>query len=973
MFWLVLGLGYVVVYVVAEQWLDVTVIGIWFRAVAFITPPVVAVSAIVARRNDWRGCQGVFWGTIGIGLTVTTIGFLGWTFDGFLLQSDPSPLEWHAVLALFGTVAPLLALLAQPHLGSRERAAATTAVDIAGIAVFAGFLFSYVIMGMAAAQAAGSGQQSFILLSEFLLAIVLAAMAAAAWVTVDVAWRTTYQRLALGMVVQFVARSLTNSELWLGGYQDVGFYDVTFIIPFFFFLWALEAAPASTDPLVMTAAPEPARVRPWLIFGALSLIPLLDYGLRALFPMDGMLGRFRELSTAANMVAALPLLMARLAVERTELRAANDKLGLMAATLEQADDQIGIFTTRGCLWHVNAAYRRASGYEPEELAALTSEALLTKESHARIPEVNATLRAGRVWRGTLTRRRKDGGSYVASSTIVPLVDERHRQTHFASFERDVTEDTPLRDQLVHSERRYRSLFDNSQLGIFRSTPEGRFLAVNPTLVRMLGYDSATELLAVVIATLYKDATLRESLLAESREQRAIQSTEVVWVRKDQSEIALRLSGRLITDEQTGGDTFEVFAEDITTRQRLEADLRQAQKMEAVGQLAGGVAHDFNNQLTAILGYTELLLDRHGDDSTSSRDLHEIQRAGRSSAKLTQQLLAFSRKQLLKMEVLDLNQVVRRLEQILTRVMGEEIQLQAKLEDDLPRVRADSGQLDQVLMNLVVNARDAMPNGGVLTIETSSLMLRENSWLPEPVKIVPGPYVVLSVSDTGVGMDGRTRARVFEPFFTTKEQGKGTGLGLATVYGIVKQLGGFIWVDSEPGQGARFTLHLPATSAVADVSDPEQLPVVSTEQAETILLVEDEHAVRQFASRVLKRYGYQVMEAATPDEALVMAAEDRPIDLVLADVVMPGLSGPDLLARIRARRPVRGLLMSGSTEKLTTTGDGATDVLEKPFESDELLRLVGRALETTPSGSDAKPEASPRPSDPAAHGSAPAGE
>ena len=909
-----LGFGYVVAYVVAERWLlDVAPVGIWFRAMAFVAPPVLAVSAIVSRRNDWRGCQGVFWVTLGIGLTVSTIAFLGWTLDGYLLQRDPSPLEWHAVLALFGTATPLLALLAQPHLGSREHAAATTAVDIAGIAVFTGFLFSYVILGMAAGQAAGSAQQSFILLSEFLLAIVLIAMAAAARGTVDSAWRTTYLRLALGIVVQLVARSLTNAGLWLGGYQNVAIYDVTFIIPFFFFLWALEAAPASADPLVMTEAPERSRVRPWLIFGALCLIPLLDYFLRALFPIDGVLTRFRGLSMPVNMAAALPLLMARLAVERLELRTANDKLGLMAATLEQADDQIGIFTT-----------------------------------------------PGRVWRGTLTRRRKDGDSYVASSTFVPLVDERNRQTHFASFERDVTEDTRLRDQLVQSEKRYRSLFDNAQLGIFRSTPEGRFLAVNPTLVQMLGYASATELMAVDIPTLYKDTTLRERLLAESREQREIQSTEVVWVRKDQSDISLQLSGRLIADEQSGDDTFEIFVEDITTRQHLEAELRQAQKMEAVGQLAGGVAHDFNNQLTAILGYTELLLDQHGDDSALGRDLHEIQRAGRSSAKLTQQLLAFSRKQVLKMEVLDLNQVVPRLEQILTRVMGEDIQLKVKLGDELPHMRADSGQLDQVLMNLAVNARDAMPDGGVLTIETSSVTLREDSRLPESVKIVPGPYVVLSVSDTGVGMDGRTRARIFEPFFTTKEQGKGTGLGLATVYGIVKQLGGYIWVDSDPGQGARFTLHLPATNATADVSDPEPSLAASAQQAETILLVEDEDAVRHFASRVLKHYGYQVLEAATPDEALAMAAKDPPIDLVLTDVVMPGLSGPDLLARIRAGRSVRGLLMTGYTERLITTGDGSADVLEKPFESNELLRLVRRALETTPSGSDARPEAPPQP-------------
>ena len=316
--------------------------------------------------------------------------------------------------------------------------------------------------------------------------------------------------------------------------------------------------------------------------------------------------------------------------------------------------------------------------------------------------------------------------------------------------------------------------------------------------------------------------------------------------------------------------------------------------------------------------------------------------------------------MLRMEVLDLNQVVRRLGQILTRVVGEDVQLKAKLSGERLHLRADSGQLDQVLMNLAVNARDAMPNGGVLTIETSSVTLREDSKLPESVKIVPGRYVVLSVSDTGAGMDGQTSARIFEPFFTTKEKGKGTGLGLATVYGIVKQLGGYIWVDSDPGLGARFTLHLPTTVETADASDAGLSSVTSAALAETILLVEDEDAVRRFACRVLKGHGYQVLEAATPDEALAIAAENPAIDLVLTDVVMPGLSGPEMLARIRDRRPMRGLLMTGYTERLVMNKDGNSDVLEKPFEANKLLRLVRRALETAPSGLEANVEATPPP-------------
>ena len=494
MVWLAFGLVYMTGYLLAERFIFVDPTAfLWFRTVALTIPPVLGIGFIVRRRQQWAGCHWIFWLTVATGLFVSVIGFLGWTVDEILLVRQASSLEWHAVFALFGTVAPLLA---QPHLGSRERVAATTSVDIAGIAVFAGFLFSYVTIGLAVAPGIRSSSLSLLLLSELLLILVLAGLMAASTATLGGPWGATYHRLALGTLIQLVARTLSNAEIWLGAYDSVALYDFAYIVPFFFYPWAIEAAPASTDQAESEADEAPGRLRPWLIFGALGLIPVLDYGLRAVFPIDVGLEEFREMSTSATWIAVLPLLMARLAVARTEFKMADEQVQLLAATIEQADDQIGVFTKHGRLQHVNSAYRRASGYTWHELQGMRPSDLLAEESRPQIAEIQASLGAGRPWKGTLLRRRRGGETFVSSSTIVPLADERNQQTHFASFERDVTEDTKLRDQLISSERRYRSLFDNAQLGIYRATPQGAFLAVNPTLVRMLAYDSVEELLAV---------------------------------------------------------------------------------------------------------------------------------------------------------------------------------------------------------------------------------------------------------------------------------------------------------------------------------------------------------------------------------------------------------------------------------------------------------------------------------------------
>jgi two-component system, cell cycle sensor histidine kinase and response regulator CckA len=381
----------------------------------------------------------------------------------------------------------------------------------------------------------------------------------------------------------------------------------------------------------------------------------------------------------------------------------------------------------------------------------------------------------------------------------------------------------------------------------------------------------------------------------------------------------------------------------------DEQLRQAQKMEAIGRLAGGVAHDFNNLLTAIIGYTEVLAERSGLDDRSRRDVASIRKAADRAAALTRQLLAFSRKQVLTPTVLDLNETASGLLQMLPRVIGDHIKTRVLLASDLARVKADASQMEQVLVNLVLNARDAMTTGGHLTIETANVTLTDARLRGENLTLRPGPYVMLAVTDTGTGMDAATRARAFEPFFTTKPKGKGTGLGLATVYGIVEQSGGAISLDSAPGRGTSFRIYLPATSATADHVRPEPPPIRDATGTETVLLVEFSDSVRDLSAQALRRRGYTVHEARDADEAIEWTTRTgvKP-HLLVTDVMIPGLSGPRLASLLLQQNPrLRVLYLSGYTDD---SMDVDADVLggallQKPFTPAALAERVRQALDS----------------------------
>jgi len=534
-----------------------------------------------------------------------------------------------------------------------------------------------------------------------------------------------------------------------------------------------------------------------------------------------------------------------------------------------------------------------------------------------------------------------------------------KNTHFRERDKDVL--TLVSQQLAaaidrkrneqalrRSEVLYRSLVQTAVYGIYRSSLEGQFLDVNPALIGMLGYNSALEVLALdPQKDVFVDPGEYARLVDEFRRTGRMDGFEVRWKRKDSVTITVRISGRAVAGGDAPADVLEAIAEDITERRVLEDQFRQAQKMEAVGRLAGGIAHDFNNLLMVISGYTEVLLDHLSPGHPLHGKAEAIQQASDRATTLTRQLLAFSRKQLLELKVIDVNAIVQDMERLLRPLIGEDIELTTSLSPAVGCTRADAGQLEQVIMNLVVNAKDAMPNGGKICIRTASVTL-DDSYRPENTFIKNGPYVMISVSDNGQGMDRETQARIFEPFFTTKEKGKGTGLGLSTVYGIIKQSGGYVFVQSEQGRGTVFTIYFPRIDEPSDAPGATPVSLSAAGGSETVLLVEDEDSVRQLVRETLDSRGYRVLEAANGDAALALAASHPDtIHLVITDVVMPGLSGHELVQQLQPTRPtIKVLYLSGYAQDAfaaPAAAEAQKTFLQKPFTLQSLARKVREIL------------------------------
>jgi PAS domain S-box-containing protein len=678
--WLALGVVYSIVYAVVGAYLrpfpDVLP---WFRIVALLLPPLAGVGVIARRRHAWAGCQWLFWATLALGLLMSGISVVGWSVDEMLLGVGTSWLGWHAVFALFGGVAPLLALLAQPHRGPREKVTATIAVDIAGIAVLTGFLYSH----FAVANDPGAGLRgasgSLLLLSELQQVLVCVGMGIAAAITPDREWKQVYRRLAMGLSISFVTLTLGNAEIWQGFYQTASIGDAMWILPFAFYPWAASGAPRSNISPIEADEAQGATSRPWVIFAGLALLPLVDYGLRRVVPA-GAFAPFQDLSMAVAIVSVLPLLMARLAVERAELRQVDAKLRLMGAAVEEANELIVIVSKDGHIRHANRAFCQAVGYELAELMDQSRSSVVADESLARLEEVKK-VNKGQAWSGTIVHRRSDGSTFQAACAIVPLTNDQGHITHYVQMERDITEELRLRSQLIHSER-----------------------------------------------------------------------------------------------------------------------------LSAVGQLVSGVAHELNNPLQSILGFTELLLDAE-ERPELRRDLEQVRSEAIRAGKIVRNLLAFVRRSSSERTIANVNEIVKTTVSLRSYEFGTaNIRLIESYGEGLPCVVVNPEEIQQVILNLILNAEQAMRaahRGGTLTVTTRCV----------------DAMVMIEIQDDGPGVPAALAGRVFEPFFSTKEVGDGTGLGLSIAMGIAEAHAGTLTlVPTE--KGACFRLSLPAV----DLND--RLPVAS---------------------------------------------------------------------------------------------------------------------------------------------------
>jgi PAS domain S-box-containing protein len=816
MTWLAIGVVYSLAYVAAGSLLDgLPTAQLWFRAAALLLPPLAGVVVVVLRRHTWTGCQWLFWATIVLGLMMSAIGQLGWTVDEIMLGRVTSWLGWHAVFALFGAVAPLLALLAQPHRGPRERAAATTAVDIAGIAVLTGFLYSHFVIDPDLSPLTSERPSpSLVLLSELQQLLVVVGTATAMFVARHSSWHLTYRRLALGQLVSFVTLTLSNLEIWQASYRGASVVDFIWIMPFAFYPWAASAAPSSAEPGVETVEEEQAPSRPWVIFSGLALIPLLDYVLRTANPSDA-LGGFRDLSTAVTVVSVLPLLMARLAVERAELhemgaelKKADSKVQLLAAAVEHADELVVIVSQDLRVEHANEAFCRALGYDLTELIGMDSYELVAEETRDQLHETDRRVRETGVWRGTHLRRRKDGSTFPSATAVVPLADPNGVVTHFVRVERDISEESRLRDQLIHSER-----------------------------------------------------------------------------------------------------------------------------LSAVGQLVSGVAHELNNPLQSILGFTELLIETE-QRQQDRRDLEQIRAEAVRAGKIVRNLLAFVRRSSAERSLHSMSDLVR--STIALRAY-EFTTANIKLEEDyaegLPPVWVNREEVQQVILNLILNAEHAMRaanGGGKLVLHTQ--LVDSN--------------VVLDVRDNGPGIPAKLAGRVFEPFFSTKGVGEGTGLGLSIALGIAEAHGGMLAIVPTDA-GACFRLTIPA-SQPAELDAPVGTVAGS---ARRVLVADDEPVLRAMLQRMLMRRRYAV-DMAVDGEVALSLLEARRYDLVFCDVKLPKMGGLALYARITDRYPsaARGFVFV-SSDRLDGDSQSFIDrtripLLSKPFSADRLDDLLNRLLALT---------------------------
>ncbi|OLC84594.1 MAG: hypothetical protein AUH66_00510 [Acidobacteria bacterium 13_1_40CM_4_57_6] len=886
-----------------------------------------------------RGLSRPFWLIVGAGITMWGVANLGWMYYEVVLHSEPPSAS--VVRFLFGLESVLIATaLFLDQDKDSPRIDAESALDFiqVGIVFFFIYLEYYYLPAHRLDDYSAFLREMRVENVEDVLLTVLAAVQALRVRKQHT--RKLYGGLALYLLLLTVCAALAQYLQSVKPAPTGTLRDLLWTSPFLVFaMWAAHWQPGP-------AAETGLRLRRktlgelMVTNATFALAPLIILWQVSRLQTEWRLVRFSLLGVSIVCYAA------RLGISQyREARSANAVLTHTIA-MDSSVNGMAILDVQGKYVYVNPAYAQMIGNTNRDamLGKLWQE---VSDSHDVAPVesgIREALKQHGKWFGALTLHHRDGTVVPTEMAVTSLPDGGT-----ICVSHDISQRLSAQRARAETEIKYRTLIEQvaaisyiAELGT-----HGQWLYVSPQVESILGY-SAEEWLSnskdwirhvhsddhPIVNAAEESCSRGEPFQAEYRISR--KDGEIIWV----SDSAVVVRG------SDSHPVMEGLIVDITDRKLLEDQLQQARKIEAVGRLAGGVAHDFNNLLTIIKGYVEMALQRCLDRPELHSDIRRIEEAADRAVTLVRQLLAFSRKQVLRPKVLDLNTIVINLDQLLRRLMSENIEMKTLVSKDLGSIKADPGQVEQVIMNLVVNARDALPDGGRILIETSNVDL-DSAYTRDHAVVVPGPYVLLAVSDTGIGMSADTVAHIFEPFYTTKENGRGTGLGLSTVYGIVKQSGGYVWVYSELGKGTTFKVYLPRVTDA--VQAPPEMPASTNHKGhETILLVEDEADVRELTQMVLSERGYKVIEAHSPAEAERLAGSNgAEIHLLLTDVVMPGISGRELAKRLTARFPhLRVMFMSGYTYNVIAqngTLEEGISFLQKPFTPQLLTEKVREAL------------------------------
>jgi PAS domain S-box-containing protein len=890
------------------------------------------------------GFSQSFWTLIGFGIVVWTIANLGWTYYEALQKTEPPPES--LIRFLFDTHGMFFVMAIFLNQEKRDAHIETEeALDFIQI----GILFFLIYFGIYYLPSLNLTPQTAFTREMFLsdwsdLGIILLAM---------LQWRRArfpeVRKLYGGLALyQLIYATGSHCLDYYQAQQEIPsgtWYDLAWSIPLLYgAFWAATWQP-DTAAKGLTKVRRKSFSAILITNGMFAFVPLAILFLVSQLGPGWKLLRFSLLGVSFVCYALRIALM--------QFRQQNDEETMRRQTLamDTSVDGISLLDEKGIHVYANAAFASMLGFDdPERILGQPWRVVYAfQEVNKLEEEVRRSLLQSGKWTSPISLRRPNGTELPAELTITLMPDGG---TLCAC--RDLSHRQHAEKARAQAEAKYRTLVEqvNAITYIAEIGMDGQWYYVSPQIESILGY-KPEEWLAIShkwAEQIHPDDLPIVKAAEEASERGEPFQAEFRVKRKDGREVWLSDNG-VVVQSNNSRPVMEGIIVDITERKVLETQLQQSRKMEAVGRLAGGIAHDFNNLLTIITGYTDLALSRASVPLDLRNDIERIENAAARAAALVRQLLAFSRKQVLQPKTLDLNAIVVNMEKLLRRLIDDHIEMITRVDDHLGKVKADPAQIEQVIMNLIVNARDAMPEGGRIIVETSNVVL-DSAYAIDHVPAKPGHYVMLAVSDTGVGMDADTVAHIFEPFFTTKESGRGTGLGLSTVYGIVKQSGGYIWVYSEPEKGSTFKVYLPRAEDLIEPEQPKLVPFGEHRGSEVVLLVEDEEAVRDLVRTILTGQGYEVIVALDPHHAEVIASKfPGKIHLLLTDVVMPGASGRELAARIMAYRPgIHVLYMSGYTENVITSGgmlERGLAFLQKPFSPSTLVQRIREVLSHTP--------------------------